>query len=215
MQARESAESRANNQPAERAADATRRRRRRRIRIALLSLGSLLLVGGGVAVALVLLLLNGPLPPVTGAAYAQNPTGDVLFMRHALAPGGGDPAGFTLEQCSTQRNLDGAGRQQAAEIGIKLASLGLAVFPTIYTSQWCRCRDTAVLIAAEFNNASSTTSFHVAPEWGPGLLTQGGRAPLHPPCGPLAARQPENSHPLSVACARDLMEVTYTVGPPG
>jgi len=42
----------------------------------------------------------------------QSPFGDVLIMRHALAPGGGDPDNFDLNDCSTQRNLDSEGRQQ-------------------------------------------------------------------------------------------------------
>jgi len=48
------------------------------------------------------------LPPLN----IQGPFGDVLIMRHALAPGGGDPGNFDLNDCSTQRNLDSAGRQQ-------------------------------------------------------------------------------------------------------
>ena len=45
---------------------------------------------------------------------------DVVFMRHALAPGIGDPANFALENCATQRNLDSVGRRQAMEIGAEI-----------------------------------------------------------------------------------------------
>ncbi len=71
--------------------------------------------------------------------------GRVLILRHALAPGGGDPAHFALDDCLTQRNLDATGRAQAAELGKRLASAGVAR-ARIYSSQWCRCRDTARLL---------------------------------------------------------------------
>jgi phosphohistidine phosphatase SixA len=66
-------------------------------------------------------------------------------MRHALAPGGGDPAGFDVDDCATQRNLDDRGRAQAEAIGAALRARG-HTFDTVLTSQWCRCRDTATLM---------------------------------------------------------------------
>jgi broad specificity phosphatase PhoE len=66
-------------------------------------------------------------------------------MRHALAPGTGDPAEFTLGDCATQRNLDARGRAQARAIGAAFRERGLAV-DGVYTSQWCRCRETAALL---------------------------------------------------------------------
>ena len=54
---------------------------------------------------------------ITLSAYAKSPVGSVLFLRHALAPGTGDPADFTLADCSSQRNLDAVGRWQAATLG--------------------------------------------------------------------------------------------------
>lgn len=71
--------------------------------------------------------------------------GAVAIMRHALAPGTGDPAEFTLDACDTQRNLDASGRAQAQAIGAAMRAEGI-VFDAIWTSQWCRCRDTAVLL---------------------------------------------------------------------
>mmetsp|Transcript_24529 Transcript_24529/g.29730 ORF Transcript_24529/g.29730 Transcript_24529/m.29730 type:complete len:331 (-) Transcript_24529:47-1039(-) len=91
------------------------------------------------------------------ADYAQNPFGDVLFMRHALAPGGGDPSQFELNDCSTQRNLDEVGRKQASTVGAVLSEVfgtaDMAMNRVIYTSQWCRCVDTASLIADALNSA--------------------------------------------------------------
>ena len=66
-------------------------------------------------------------------------------MRHALAPGTGDPADFAIGDCSTQRNLNEAGRNQARAIGAALSDGGVA-FDSVLTSQWCRCRETAVLL---------------------------------------------------------------------
>ncbi len=67
---------------------------------------------------------------------------NVIFMRHALAPGFGDPAAFSLDDCTTQRNLNDEGREQAEKIGTLLKSKGIV--PTrILSSPWCRCRETA------------------------------------------------------------------------
>ena len=74
--------------------------------------------------------------------YVKNLFGNVLLIRHALAPGFGDPQNFDLNDCSTQRNLDGEGREQAFRIGEKLKASGIK-FSKIYSSQWCRCLETA------------------------------------------------------------------------
>jgi len=71
--------------------------------------------------------------------------GHIAIMRHALAPGGGDPANFTLGDCSTQRNLSEAGRRQARRTGDFLRSVGVEQ-ARVFTSQWCRCLDTAELL---------------------------------------------------------------------
>lgn len=71
--------------------------------------------------------------------------GVVALMRHALAPGTGDPAGFELGECGTQRNLDDRGRAQARRTGQAMREAGVA-FDHVWTSQWCRSRDTAELL---------------------------------------------------------------------
>lgn len=67
---------------------------------------------------------------------------NVIFIRHALAPGFGDPPDFTKVDCSTQRNLNNKGRLQAQLIGDYLKKSNL-LFSEILTSEWCRCIDTA------------------------------------------------------------------------
>jgi phosphohistidine phosphatase SixA len=67
------------------------------------------------------------------------------LMRHAIAPGTGDPANFTVGDCTTQRNLDDTGRQQARQTGDRIREMGVEL-TSILTSQWCRCVDTARLL---------------------------------------------------------------------
>jgi phosphohistidine phosphatase SixA len=67
------------------------------------------------------------------------------LLRHALAPGTGDPAGFRLDDCATQRNLSAAGRDQARAIGERVRGQGIAQ-AQVYSSQWCRCLETARLL---------------------------------------------------------------------
>ncbi|WP_213286507.1 histidine phosphatase family protein [Bradyrhizobium sp. sGM-13] len=72
--------------------------------------------------------------------------GHVALMRHTDAPGGfGDPPGFRVEDCATQRNLSAKGRADAEKIGARLKREGIA-FETILSSPWCRCIDTAKLL---------------------------------------------------------------------
>ena len=70
--------------------------------------------------------------------------GAIVLFRHANAPGGGDPPGFRLGDCTTQRNLDDAGRRQAQRIGEAFRARGIRV-GAVLSSQWCRTRDTATL----------------------------------------------------------------------
>ena len=71
--------------------------------------------------------------------------GHILMIRHALAPGSGDPNNFKIGDCTTQRNLDETGRAQARSIGNWLRSKGIAS-ARVYSSQWCRCLETAKLM---------------------------------------------------------------------
>ena len=94
-----------------------------------------------------LLLLTLALASVLQAAEVQASDwqGKVIFMRHALAPGTGDPGNFQLDDCATQRNLNDLGREQARSIGVSLQAAGV-VPAAIYSSQWCRCWQTAELL---------------------------------------------------------------------
>lgn len=93
------------------------------------------------------LLTNGPVQaaPADDALQILTQPGHVLLLRHANAPGVGDPPGMVLGDCSTQRNLDDRGRAQAKKLGARLRAAGVTDV-RVYTSQWCRCRETARLL---------------------------------------------------------------------
>ena len=84
---------------------------------------------------------------VPGSSAQGVAPGKVLILRHMTTePGIGDPPGYRLDDCSTQRNLSVEGRRRAHAIGQRLATLGWRP-RALLTSRWCRCRDSAVGIA--------------------------------------------------------------------
>jgi broad specificity phosphatase PhoE len=86
------------------------------------------------------------------------------MVRHALAPGIGDPDEFQLHDCNTQRNLNEEGRQQARAMGKWLRQHGIQD-TKIYSSQWCRCLDTARLMQmGEVTPLPALNSFYEKPE---------------------------------------------------
>lgn len=92
--------------------------------------------------------------------------GHIAIMRHATAPGIGDPPGFNLEDCATQRNLPADGRTQAKQIGDAFRSNKVAV-EKIYSSQWCRCLETARLLdLGDVETLAALNSFYGRPELG-------------------------------------------------
>lgn len=99
-----------------------------------------------------------------GDAWSQLDSGTIVLFRHALAPGGGDPAGFDVGNCATQRNLSADGRDQARRIGAAFQRYGVAV-NAVWTSQWCRTRETADLaFPSKRIDQSLFNSFFSAPE---------------------------------------------------
>lgn len=67
------------------------------------------------------------------------------ILRHAIAPGTGDPPEFAVGDCGTQRNLSEEGRKQAKRIGLRFRENGIQA-ARVYSSQWCRCLQTARLL---------------------------------------------------------------------
>ena len=80
--------------------------------------------------------------------------GVTLLLRHGQTePGLGDPPGFRLDDCRTQRNLSSSGRDALRDMAARNAERGI-VFERVYTSVWCRCRDTAKLLATDARTVS-------------------------------------------------------------
>jgi len=94
---------------------------------------------------LFVLILLAPLRAVAQDLSVLQGPGVIALMRHALAPGTGDPVRFSLGDCSTQRNLNARGRDQARRIGAALRGAGIE-FDAVWSSQWCRTTETAELL---------------------------------------------------------------------
>src|SRR3954471_2478254 len=99
-----------------------------------------------VLVVLGLICASGRQPGLASevAWHALREVGTVALLRHAQAPGTGDPPWFRLGDCSTQRNLSSEGREQARQIGAQFIANHIPI-ERVLSSEWCRCLDTARL----------------------------------------------------------------------
>ena len=84
--------------------------------------------------------------------------GNLIFIRHAYAPGGGDPDNFDISDCSTQRNLSESGRKQAKNIGIFFKDNQIPI-DKVFSSEWCRCKETAQIAFGKYETKSFLNSF--------------------------------------------------------
>lgn len=91
------------------------------------------------------LLLAGDGRAQTGPWASLRAPDHFALIRHALAPGTFDPPGFRVDECTTQRNLSAEGRNQAVRIGELFRANGIGA-ARLYSSQWCRCLETATLM---------------------------------------------------------------------
>ncbi len=90
--------------------------------------------------------------------------GHVVLMRHAVTtPGVGDPPGFRLDDCSTQRNLTDGGRQDAKRVGAAFRARGIAI-ERVLTSPWCRCIETANLAFGKAETSTALSNLFTYPE---------------------------------------------------
>ena len=83
----------------------------------------------------------------------------IILIRHSLAPGGGDPAGFKVDDCRTQRNLNKTGINQSKKIG-KLFKKNKVPIDQVLSSQWCRCKDTAKYAFGKYKTFKGLNSFY-------------------------------------------------------
>lgn len=89
--------------------------------------------------------------------------GFVILIRHAAAPGTGDPPDFDVNDCTTQRNLSQGGREQSKALG-EAFRRGKVPVLRVLSSQWCRCRDTARLAFGSYEEFPPINSFFPTPE---------------------------------------------------
>ena len=87
-----------------------------------------------------------------------NEGGKLIFIRHAYAPGSGDPSNFNLDDCSTQRNLSEEGRKQSEYIGEFFRNNHIIV-DKVLSSEWCRCKETSLIAFKDFETKSFLNSF--------------------------------------------------------
>ncbi len=86
----------------------------------------------------------------------------IILIRHSLAPGGGDPTGFKIDDCKTQRNLNKKGINQSKKIG-KLFKKNKVYIDKVLTSQWCRCKDTAKYAFKNYKEFTALNSTFQSP----------------------------------------------------
>ncbi len=84
--------------------------------------------------------------------------GNLIFIRHAYAPGGGDPENFIISDCSTQRNLNEDGKNQSKRIGQFFIENDILI-DKVLSSEWCRCKDTAQIAFTNFETKNFLNSF--------------------------------------------------------
>ena len=85
--------------------------------------------------------------------------GKLIFIRHAYAPGSGDPNNFNLNDCLTQRNLSEEGKEQAKSIG-KFFIKNEIKIDKVLSSEWCRCKETARIAFKNFSTNNFLNSFY-------------------------------------------------------
>tara|TARA_B100000475_G_C14921816_1_gene283570 strand:- start:141 stop:692 length:552 start_codon:yes stop_codon:yes gene_type:complete len=87
--------------------------------------------------------------------------GKLIFIRHAHAPGNGDPKNFNLKDCSSQRNLNQEGINQSKKIGLFFTKNKIQI-DKILSSEWCRCKDTAKYAFNNYKTFDALNSFYDA-----------------------------------------------------
>ena len=83
----------------------------------------------------------------------------IIFIRHAIAPGNGDPENFNIKDCSTQRNLSESGIKQSKKIGLFFKNNKIKI-DQVLSSEWCRCKDTAKYAIENYTTFNALNSFY-------------------------------------------------------
>ena len=113
--------------------------------------------------ALVLILIsslfNKPLYANEKILKLLKEGGKIVFIRHAYAPGNGDPNNFDIKNCSTQRNLNNNGILQSKNIGTFFSKNNIQI-DKVLSSEWCRCKDTAKIAFGNYETKNFLNSFY-------------------------------------------------------
>ena len=112
---------------------------------------------------IIFIFLNSPIKADSNEAIINElqKGGKLIFIRHAYAPGGGDPSNFDINSCETQRNLNDEGRVQSKKIGNFFKQNDLSI-NKIYSSEWCRCKETAEIAFKNYETKNFLNSFFSA-----------------------------------------------------
>ena len=110
---------------------------------------------------LIILLLSFPMNCLSNERLvpALQDGEKIVFIRHAIAPGNGDPNNFDIKDCSTQRNLNNIGREQSKKIGSFFKKNNINI-ELVLSSEWCRCKETAKLAFNEYKTFNALNSFY-------------------------------------------------------
>tara|TARA_B100000214_G_C23899794_1_gene595911 strand:+ start:197 stop:745 length:549 start_codon:yes stop_codon:yes gene_type:complete len=112
-----------------------------------------------ISVAFLFLLWSNPAYSDEKIINSLKEGGKLIFIRHAIAPGNGDPTEFKIDDCSTQRNLNQSGIDQSKIIGLFFNENKLKI-DKVLSSEWCRCKDTAEIAFKNFKTFKPLNSFY-------------------------------------------------------
>ena len=107
----------------------------------------------------ILILFNNKVNSNESLIQSLKKSGNLIFIRHAYSPGNGDPQNFDILDCSTQRNLNYKGIEQSKKIGLFFKKNKI-VIDRIFSSEWCRCKDTADYAFKNYKTKNFLNSFY-------------------------------------------------------
>ena len=110
-------------------------------------------------IAFLFLFLTNPVFSDQNILSSLKEGSKIIFIRHALAPGNGDPKNFKIDDCSTQRNLNKVGMEQSKIIGKFFRENNIKI-DRVFSSEWCRCKDTANLAFENYKIFKALNSFY-------------------------------------------------------
>jgi len=115
------------------------------------------------AILIIFLILTNGIKADTKTQVLENlkKGNNLIFIRHAYAPGSGDPDNFDIYDCSTQRNLSKSGREQSKKIGNFFEKNKIPI-ELVISSEWCRCKETALIAFGKFETKNFLNSFYSA-----------------------------------------------------